>query len=263
LFRSDIKVSDNIYWINTNIGLFAINEFGDLHRYVPVHSEEINFTQSGNLIETNPYGGVRIYSDLNNLEYSHFPQTDPQTPTMVVSSLQKEDKTYFLSVFSGLYVWENNGFRSYLKDGTWKEKKLKHITRLGDHLAISSEFGDIFIVNDEVSFQVVKKIPRAKFRGNSISFLKQYKGTLLIGTEKGLTLYKDDRFIFIDKEQGLEQPFLSSEVHQNILSIGSSNGYYNIDLLAVSETKALVDQINLKEIFINNNETSLRLLDTK
>src|SRR5690606_26146309 len=184
-------------------------------------------------------------------------------PTMVVGSLQNEDKTYFLSVFSGLYVWENNGFRSYLKDGTWNEKKLKHITRLGDHLAISSEFGDIFIVNDEVSFQVVKKIPRANFRGNSISFLKQYKGTLLIGTEKGLTLYKDDRFIFIDKEQGLEQPFLSSEVHQNILSIGSSNGYYNIDLLAVSDTKALVDQINLKEIFINNNETSLRPLDTK
>jgi hypothetical protein len=253
----DIKVFEDVFWLNTNVGIFAIQGSGDLLRYLPLHSEEINFTSSGNLIETNPYGGVRIYKDLDAFEYIRFKQKDSRTPTMVVSSLRQGNKTYFLSVFSGLYVWENNDFKSYLKNGIWNEKKLKHITPLGDHIAISNEFGDVFIVNDKASFKILKKIPRAKIHGNSISFLEQYKGTLIIGTEKGLTLYKNNRYIFLDKEQGLEQPLLSARVIQNTLSIGSKDGYFTIDLDEVSDTKALVDQIALEEIFINNKKTSL------
>ena len=253
----DIKVFNNIYWVNTNIGIFAIEDSGELHRYLPLHSEEINFTQAGDLIETNPYGGLRIYSDLEAFEYTHFEKENAQTPTMVVNSLRSEDKTYFLSVFSGLYVWESNEFTSYVKNGIWKEKQLKHITPFQENIAISNEFGDVFIINDKGSFELLKEIPRAKIRGNSISFLKQYKGNLIIGTEKGLTLYKNDRYIFLDKEQGLEQPLLSAIVNQNILSIGSSNGHYNIDLEAVKDTEPLVEEIKLKEIYVNNYKFSL------
>jgi len=250
----DIKVSQNIFWINANIGIFAIKESGELHRYLPLHSEEINFTETGNLVETNPYGGVRMYSNLDDFKFTYFKAEDPQTPTMVVNSLQQVNKTYFLSVFSGLFVWENNGFKSYLQNGIWNEKKLKHITAFGENIAISNEFGDVFIVNDTSSFKLLKKIPRAKIQGNSISFLKEYKGTLLIGTEKGLTLYKNNRLIFLDEEQGLKQPLLSAEVFENKLAIGSKNGYYTINIDVLSGPKALVNQLKLKEVFVNNNK---------
>ncbi|WP_121346059.1 sensor histidine kinase [Gillisia mitskevichiae] len=250
----DIKVSQNRYWVNTNIGVFAIKPSGALDRYLPLHSEEINFTEAGDLIETNPYGGLRIYSDLDTFKYTHFKQEDPETPTMVVNSLQKDLKTYFLSVFSGLYVLENKEFKSYLHNGIWKEKKLRHITTLGKNIAISSEFGDVFILNDEGSFKLLNKIPRAKIQGNTISFLKEYKGYLLIGTEKGLTLYKNERYIFLDEEQGLKQVLLSAEVDENNLKIGSKNGYYSIDLEAISDPKLLVSRLKLEEIFINNNK---------
>jgi len=253
----DIKVSRNIYWINTSIGLFAIKNSGELQRYLPLHSEEINFTEAGELIETNPYGGARIYSDLDDFKYTHFKKENPQTPTMVVNSFQQGNKTYFLSVFSGLFVWENDGFSSYLQNGIWKEKKLKHLTPFGQNLAISNEFGDVFIVNDEASFKLLKKIPRAKIQGNSISFLKEYKGTLLIGTEKGLTLFKDNRFIFLDEEQGLKQPLLGAEEFENKLAIGSKNGYYLLNLEVLTNPKPLVNHLKLKEIFINNNKSSL------
>ncbi|GAB2771429.1 histidine kinase [Actinomadura fibrosa] len=259
----DIKVSQNVYWVNSNIGLFAIKESGELERYLPLHSEEINFTATGDLIETHPYGGVRLYNDLENFKYTHFVQEDPQTPTMVVNSVRKDDKTYFLSVFSGLYVWENNRFKSYLETGTWKEKKLRHITTLGNNLAISSEFGDVFILNDEGSFEVLKKIPRANIQGNSISFLKEYKGSLIIGTEKGLTVVKDNRAIFLNEEQGLQQPLLAARVERNILLIGSNNGYYTIDLDEVGAAKPLVDHINLKGIFVNNNKLPLEAVGKK
>ena len=254
----DLKAFRNTYWLNTNIGIFAINSSGELQRYVPLHSEEINFTDAGDLIETNPYGGARIYSDLDAFEYTHYKQEDPQTPTMVVNSLQRDGKTYFLSVFSGLYVWENGKFLSYLKNGTWKEQKLRHITGLGRNMAISNEFGDIFIVNDEGSFKILKKIPRAKIQGNTISFLKEFDGSLLIGTEKGLTIFKDKRYIFLNEEQGLKQPLLSAAVTGNILSLGTKNGFYTIKLDAVSDSKALVDDLNIKEVYINNKEFPLK-----
>lgn len=250
----DIKVSKDLYWVNTNIGIFAVKASGELHRYLPLHSEEINFTENGRLIETNPYGGVRIYDDLDAFTYTHFKPEDPNTPTMVVNSLRKNDKTYLLSVFSGLYVWRNNGFQSYLENGIWKEQKLRHITTLGKNIALSNEFGDVFVVNDDESFKLLKKIPRAKIYGNTISFLKDYLGILLIGTEKGLTLYKDDRYIFLDEEQGLKQPLLSANVSQNRLYVGSRYGIYNLDLDAICNSKALVKELDLKEIFINNNQ---------
>lgn len=252
----DLKVFGSTYWLNTNIGIFAIDESGKLERYLPLHSEEINFTPAGNLIETNPYGGVRVYKDLDSFTYTHYKQEEGHTPTMVVNSLKKADKTYFLSVFSGLYVWENNEFRSYLQDSIWKEQKLRHITGLAKNMAISNEFGDVFIVNDEENFEVVKKIPRARIQGNTISFLKEYQGNLIIGTEKGLTVYENGNSIFLNSEQGLEQPLLSAEVKNDTLFLGSNNGYYKIDLKAVTNPVPLVDQIQLKDIFINNSEFS-------
>ncbi|MBT8295766.1 MAG: histidine kinase, partial [Gramella sp.] len=249
----DIKVSGDIYWINTNIGIFAIKTSGTLQRYLPLHSEEINFTPNGELIETHPYGGLRIYKDLDRFKYSFFKEEDSLTPTMIVNSLRKEKKTYLLSVFSGLYVWEGQGFKSFLQDSIWDEKKLRHITPLGNHLAISNDFGDVFIIDDRESFRLLEKIPRAKIQGNTISFLREYDGYLLIGTEKGLTLFKDNRYIFLDEEQGLKQPLLSATVNDNILSIGSTNGFYTIDLDAVSDNGPLVDNIDIEEIFINND----------
>ncbi|SDR67521.1 hypothetical protein SAMN04488552_0410 [Christiangramia echinicola] len=259
----DIKVSEKKYWLNTNIGIYVIENSGELDRYIPLHSEEINFTKNGDLIETHPYGGVRIYSDLDTFQFEYYEQEAPQTPTLVVNSLGRGPKTYFLSVFSGLYSWEEGKFRSYLDEGIWRESKLRHITPLGRDMAISNEFGDIFIVNDEDQFNILQKIPRAKIPGNTISFLKEYKDHLLIGTEKGLTIFKDRRQILLDSEQGLKQPFLSTEVKENRLFLGTNGGYYNIDLDAVIDPRALVDQVKLEGIYINNNELPLKQIPGK
>ncbi len=250
----DIKFFQELFWVNTNIGLFVIKPSGELERYLPLHSEEISFTPEGRLIETNPYGGVRVYDNLDAFKYSWFNPESNSTPTMIVNSLQKGQKTYLLSIFSGLYTWKEDRFISYLEKGIWNEKKLKYVAPLGKNLAISNEFGDVFIVNDEAAFKVLKKVPRAEIQGNTISFMENYRGTLIIGTEKGLNLYKDDRFIFVDREQGLGQPLLSAEVRENMLSIGSDNGFYELDLDALIEPKLLVDDIELKEVFVNNHK---------
>ncbi|WP_298523815.1 sensor histidine kinase [uncultured Christiangramia sp.] len=254
----DIKTSNNLYWINSNIGIFSIDTNGKLDTYLPLHSEEINFTTDGKLIETNPYGGVRIYNDPKKLSYKYYPQDHKDTPTMVVSSLKTDNKTYFTSVFSGLYKYENGRFESYLNLKIWKEKNLRHMVSHNDNLAISSEFGDVFIVRDKPgSFEVLRKIPRASIQGNTISFLNAYGSTLIIGTERGLTLVNDDRFIFMDEEQGLEQPFFSSQIENDELHIGSENGLFRVNIKEVLASSNRVERIQLKGIAINNNEYGL------
>ena len=93
--------------------------------------------------------------------------------------------------------------------------------------------------------------------------MRQYKDFLIIGTEKGLNLYKSGRHIFLDKEQGLEQPFWSAAVNGNLLYVGSENGYYTLDLNSITETEALVNQLKVQDVFINNKETSLQPFDPR
>jgi hypothetical protein len=77
---------------------------------------------------------------------------EKSTPQYIVQILNK-DKTYLLSVFNGLYVYQNNKFRSYLVDGIWK-KEFKHITiNDKDQLILAAEFGDVFIVEDTSTFK--------------------------------------------------------------------------------------------------------------
>ncbi|APU68772.1 hypothetical protein C723_2089 [Christiangramia flava JLT2011] len=259
----DIKVFEENYWINTNIGIFAVGNSGKLKRYIPIHSEEINFTQDGKLIETHPYGGVRVYTDLNAFDYHYYSPEDPATPTMIVNSFRNEEETYFLSVFSGLYKWRNDRFISYLNSDIWPEKQLRHISPIGDKLAISTEFGDIYIVNDHKSFEILKKIPRAKIQGNTISFLSSYKEYLIIATEKGLTFLNNEKQIFLDKEQGLNQPLLATELFKNHLFVGSEGGFYILELDRILEAERKINELKLTEIRINNNEKSLKNLSSK
>jgi len=259
----DIKAFNNNFWINTSIGLFVIKASGELNRYLPVHTEEFNFTTKGDLIETNPYRGLRVYSDLDKFEYRYYPDSTSATPTMIVNSLKTDDKTYLLSVFTGLYIWENNEFTSYSSSGIWLENKLRHITPLENNLAISNEFGDVFIVNDEKHFKVLQEIPRSKIKGNTISFLEQYNGYLLIGTEKGVTIYKNEQFIFVNEEQGIQQPLLSALIKKNDLTIGSKNGYYTLKIDHLIDIKPLANTLKLRGVYINNGYENIDYLAEK
>jgi len=259
----DIKTNNNDFWINTSIGLFVIKASGELKRYLPVHTFEFNFTPKGDLIETNPYWGLRVYSDLDSFQYKYYPKLESNTPSYIVNSLKTTDKTYLLSVFKGLFVWKNNEFISYSSNRIWSENKLRHITPLENNLAISSESGDVFILNDEKNFKVLQQIPRSMIKGYTISFLEEYKGYLIIGTEKGLTFYKNGKFIFINEEQGLQQPLLNTQIKENNLIIGSKDGYYTLKLDEFTKAEPIVNSLKLTSVYINNESKNFDYLIEK
>lgn len=250
----DLKTFDNKVWINTNIGMYQLNFKGVLLHYLPVNTEEFNFTAFGELIETDPYLGTRVYSDISGFKYTYYPHKIGHNPWMVVGSLKVGEKTYLMSIFNGLYSYENGEFMSYVAAGLWGEKKLRHSTKLGSDIAVSNEFGDVFIFNDTDGFKLIRSISRSETKGNTISFLNEYQGKLIVGTEKGLTIFDGDRTVFLDEEQGVKQPFLGAHVKENSLWIDTEEGQFKIDLEKVLAPALTLSHVQLKQVKVNNKE---------
>ncbi|MBF2710028.1 sensor histidine kinase [Flavobacterium soyangense] len=244
----------NSFWIGSNIGIFEINSEAKIIHYIPKHSLKIGFTYNDKFIETITYAGARLYNDVHSLESKHFSKFEKNTPQFIVKILTNKDKTYLLSVFNGLYAYKNNQFQSYLADGIWNEKKFKHIT-VNDkgQLILAAEFGNVFIIDDAKSFKIMKTISKKEIVGNTILFLEAYKDYILIGTEKGINIYKDGIVRLIDKEQGLKDcAVTTSQIFENKLWLGIKKGFYTIDLQRLVAEQKTVSEIGIAKIAINN-----------
>ncbi|MFH7000333.1 histidine kinase [Flavobacterium sp. FlaQc-57] len=250
----EIVKNQNSLWINSNIGIFEIDKNYKIVNYLPKHSLKIGFGYDNKLIETITYAGVRIYDNLKTLKNTHYSKFKKNTPQYIVKILTNNNKTYLLSVFNGLYVYEKGQFQSYLADAIWKEKKFKHITKNNKgQLILAAEFGDVFIIDDSKSFKILKTISKKQIIGSTILFLESYKNYILIGTEKGINIYKDGIIRLIDKEQGLKDCRIStSQIFENALWLGTQKGFYIIDLNHLIATQLTVSEIGISKIAINN-----------
>jgi hypothetical protein len=241
-------------WVSSNIGIFEINPEGKIAGYVPLHSYKIGFAADSKFIETIPYAGVRLFDDVYSFKGMHFSEFEKHTPVDIVKILNHHDKTYLISVFKGLFVYQNNQFQSYLANGIWKEKKFKHIT-VNDkgQLILAAEFGNVFVADDSKSFKILKTISEKEITGNTILFLEAYKDYILIGTEKGINIYKDGIVRLIDQEQGLKDcAVTTSQIFENQLWLGTKKGYYKIDLNKLLADQKTVSEIGIAKIAINN-----------
>lgn len=252
-FYELVKHNDS-FWIGSNIGIFEINSLGKIINYLPKHSLKIGFTYDGKFIETITYAGTRLYDNVYSAVNKHFSKFEKNTPQFIVKILTNKDKTYLLSVFNGLFAYKNNEFHSYLAEGIWKEKKFKHITvNNKGQLILAAEFGNVFIVEDSKTFKILKTISKKDIVGNTILFLESYKDFILIGTEKGINLYKDGVFRLIDKEQGLKDAAVTtSQIFDHQLWLGTKKGFYTIDLQRVTAPQMTVSEMTISTIAINN-----------
>ena len=250
----EIHQQNGNFWVNTNIGIYELNRDRQILNYLPIHSYCIGFTPNGKLIESNPYGGVRIFDEVPSMKFTHYSDKLANTPVQL-SRIESTDKSlYFSSVFHGLYKYKDGVFTSLYRQDIWKEEKLKRLHHSGDgKLIIASEFGDVYVAQSEPSFKIIKKIGREEIVGNSVLFLESYDGNLLIGTEKGLNIYKDGRIRYVDEEQGLlNRLFTGAKVMGKELFIGTSNGYYVIQLEELLKSREFDFHLALTAVNINH-----------
>ncbi|WP_428224646.1 histidine kinase [Flavobacterium sp.] len=245
---------NNSIWIGSNLGIFELNERGNIVNYIPKHSLKIGFTIDDKFIETITYGGLYLYDDVYKLQGKHFSKFENATPQFIVKILNNRKKTYLISVFNGLFSYSNGKFTSFLFENIWNEKKFKHITSdAKGNLILAAEFGTVFVVNDQDKFKIIKTIPKKDIVGNSINFLESYKDYILIGTEKGINVYQNGVIRLLDKEHGLNDcNFKTSQLFQDELWLGTLKGYYVLNLAKLLSAQQTVKDIAINGIAINN-----------
>lgn len=250
----EMQSNDGNYWICSNIGIFELSEKGDFLNYLPIHSYKIGFTPDGKFIETNPYGGVRIYNDVSKMDYEYFSfEQNKNIPTTVSKVIRAKDKTYFSSVFEGLFHWNGSEFHSYKYTAELPLSKIKqmHITRDGK-LVLATEFDAIYIAEDKGTFEIQDTIERSQIVGKTVLFLESYQDHILIGTEKGLNIYHNGNVRVLDDEQGLSHMlFKTAKVDNELLYIGTNSGYYVLDLPKILQAESVKFQLSISQVSIN------------
>jgi len=250
----EIVTQNSYFLVSTNIGIFRISPEFKITGYLPIHTYKIGFTPTHKLIETIPYAGVRIYDNEYALKGKHFSEFDTETPTDIVSVIAMNGKTYMASIFKGLFVQDGKEFTSYAGNGFWKEQKLKFITNNNKHqLIIATEFGDVYIAEDNTKFKIISKIGRNSITGKTITFLETYKDYIFIGTEQGINIVQGNNIRFLDSEQGFKNRVVtSSKLFGDKLWLGTTGGYYVIDVNKVTGNSPAIKKLKINNISINN-----------
>lgn len=242
-----IKVYNSKIWVNSTIGLFALNEKGEIAEYYPYSASAFEVIDRNKLIFQVAYGKFCEVEDFRfNRGFKKYDINDLNIPKDAISILTIKDKRYIASSSNGLFTYENGRLYSLYFNNIWKEKELVQakINRK-KQLIVANSFGDIFFIDVTNGFKIIEKIDRKRLNGNSISFLECNNDYLFIGTEKGLNIYRNGVVRLLDKEQGLSaKAFTSSNIKGTILTLGTQDGYFEFDLKNyISRQKSIPKQI--------------------
>jgi hypothetical protein len=250
----ELHCRDSFFWTNTNLGIFKLDENGKILTYLPVHCYSMGFTPDGKLMETNPYAGVRIYENPDRFEYTYYHPDEPNTPLQIAKVVTGNQGTYLASVFHGFYQWDGKEFFSYLKEGIWAEQKFKSLHRLENgNLLVGTEFGELFQITPHPEFKILKQWKKEELQGTSILAIESYENALIVITEKGIHLLEGDKNSFLDGEQGFYQKvFLSAKRIGDQLYLGSTKGFYQIDLPQFIQNKAPKIELGITELKVNH-----------
>jgi sensor histidine kinase YesM len=247
------KVVNSIVWVNSTIGLFAVNSYGIIKEYYPYSVSAFDFENPNKIMYQVAYGGFCTANDFRKSVFKVYEPSNFNNPKDVFSILSLQGKYFMASSSNGLYSFTNGKFHSYYFNNIWKENELVQV-KINDkkELVIANSFGDVFIVDVLKGFKIIEKIDRKKLNGNSISFLECYKDYLFIGTEKGLNIYRNGIVRLIDGEQGLNaKAFSSSNIKGTVLTMGTQNGYFEFDFKNYISTKNTSRNIKITGIEVN------------
>ncbi|AJH15961.1 sensor histidine kinase [Myroides profundi] len=255
IFYSAVEYNGAI-WVSSNIGVFQIGYNGYILSYHSIHTYQFGYYQN-RFIETNPFGGIRVYQDLNKMDYQyHFRVDSDDIPRDIVDIEYVGDKMFLAGALDGLYTFDGKNFMSLSKRNLFPENRLKKIERGANNtLYVATDFNDIYILETQSGKYMVKDfISNKDITGANITLLKCIGQRILIGTSKGLTVIDGkDKFHF-DKEQGFgNDEILSYELKDNLLFIGTVDGVYTLDI-TYFKRRHVQYEVNISDITINGHE---------
>tara|TARA_R110001583_G_scaffold69696_1_gene197562 strand:+ start:3768 stop:6836 length:3069 start_codon:yes stop_codon:yes gene_type:complete len=262
-----IVYKDKSYWISTLIGMFQLSLEGTFLNYHLVYTNKFDFDAKNRMINPIPYSDLDIVYDLKNYNgfgnrkkgANIYAAIDPNTPVEVSDFVKSNNKTVISTLYKGLFILEDAIIISLKEQNLFNELEINHLELIKSNntLVISTTSGAVYLADISKDFKILKKIDNKLSNGNTVLFLETYKENILIGTEKGLNIYSNGIFQFIDYEQGLiHRDFTASKITNNKLIIGTHSGYYEINLDKILHPTQFNLEVKAENILINHQDIS-------
>jgi len=254
------EIYKNSIWVSSNIGIFKLNFEGDIINYYPIHIFYFSFFEN-KLISAVPYGGVRIFSDMDKMEYEYFHDwKNDNIPSDIISITKNKNAIYFASALSGLYEYKNGKFKSFIESNEFIENKLKRITiSENETLFAVTDFNDVFEIDLKTNpNKIIKHISYEKIKGSTTLFVCEINGVLFIGTNLGINVFYNEKYFFIDKSQGLTNYNLKNAyVYNDDLYVLTSKGYFVLNKSYFKKEKTCQTIAVVDYVLLNNDTISL------
>lgn len=202
----------NSIWISTNFGLFKMSMSGEFEHYIGINTMQFDFYKN-KLIETDPYGGVRVYNNPLQFKYAFFDRDDNvNVPRDIVGMFTINKKLYFLGILDGLYVYANGKLTSFFANNQFTENRIRTGAEgEGNTLFLANDFNEVYHLDLSTEIpQIVNKIGKNSIKGYGITFVRYINNQLFIGTNQGINILDGSKKFFFNKEQGLENTNITS-----------------------------------------------------
>lgn len=257
----DTKVHHNKVWVSSNIGLFSMNFRGELMDYYNVYAPYFEFYDN-EFIQVTKSQSVRIFSDLANFSYNNYlPINSIDIPREVVGIQKVADYVFFASALDGLYYYKKDqGFVSMLQKGWFKQKRIKKLAQGPNGvLYIATDTNDIYALQTESGiFSEEKIIAKQQILGSDISFISWDVDKIIVGTNKGLTVFKHNSLFYFDHEQGFHNNVVQAVAQQGgILHLGTQDGLFSLNTYYF-QSKERHLHVDLVDVFVNGQKIALK-----
>lgn len=254
----------NHVFVGTNVGLFEFeneHEFKLLHFYPKAVGFSI-FDQDDGLFICKPYRKVLRVTDKFDWEQGlkEFSLKDVDSPRDISIVQKQGDLLWFGSYFKGLFLYNQNKFKSFLNSADFYENSIVDIQVVGENeQLITAKSGKVYVTSYINSKFKIKNIIDVEqdFHTNTIAFARIYNNHFFIGTNLGILVYDPSGKFLKLVPQDEEDKFIdcSYNFERNELIVLSNKKlvYYQMkNLVKIFNKKGL--HINIDHIEINNLE---------
>ena len=252
-----INGNDGKLWVSATFGIFRLSKDFQIDFFDFEEGGHVLKTTNNTLIYSITYSSMYLFPDIPRPDkhtlYSFFKSDTPRNLTRMI---QNGKDIWFSSFTEGLFHWQEVGYQLIRKRRHFLGENFSDMDISKDQkLVLNEKDSRIWIVSKhgDDSLVVEKKlIPNIDFNGTSILFHKCFRDYLIIGTNKGINILKNDKVIyFLNYEEGLPSlQFKDAFIDEkNLLWILSDSYLFSLNLNSMLNHKMVNDErIQIKSI---------------
>jgi hypothetical protein len=249
--------NDGKLWVSATMGIFRLSKDFQIDFFDFEEGGHVLKTTNNTLIYSITYSSMYLFPDIPRPDkhtlYSFFKSDTPRNLTRMI---QNGKDIWFSSFTEGLFHWQEVGGQLIKKQRHFLGENFSDMDISKDQkLILNEKDSRIWIVanHSDDSLVVEKKlIPNIDFNGTSILFHKCFRDYLIIGTNKGINILKNDKVIyFFNYEEGLpSMQFKDAFIDEkDLLWVLSDSYLFSLNLNSILNHKMVKDvKIQIKSI---------------